>query len=121
MITENKNRDKNRPFGGLDNSVQQNKSLNQDYQDREPNGNSEKEIGNPVHNGGVETSNFDLELEEQWLGVRDEYLAHYADVEEVDTNYENGSFYIIIDKLAKRRKRTTKEIHNEIMEWSLNK
>jgi transketolase len=83
--------------------------------------NSKKSIGNPVNNGGVATSRTDLHLERQWLAVRDEYLAHYPEVEITDTAYDKENFSSIFDSIAKRRQRTSKEIRDEIMEWSSTK
>ncbi|QWX83772.1 hypothetical protein H0I23_15170 [Cellulophaga sp. HaHaR_3_176] len=114
MTTDNKNEYRDKDYGGLDNTVQQNHGLEEDAQNTE----SSRE---PVNNGGVETSNFDLELEEQWLAVRDEYLAHYPYVLDSDTKYEKGSFYIIIENLAKRTQRSPEEIHNEILNWNSDK
>lgn len=83
--------------------------------------NSKEEIGKPVNNGGVATSRTDLHLEKQWLAVRDEYLAHYPEVENTDTEYDKENFSSIFDSIAKRRQRTSKEIRDEIMEWSSSK
>ncbi|MCR1023348.1 hypothetical protein NQT66_00915 [Cellulophaga baltica] len=121
MITENKNQHKDRKYGGLDNTVQQNHSLDQEPRDLEATKNANEEIEHPVNNGGVEASILDFDLEEQWLAVRDEYLAHYPDILESETQYEKGSFNTIIENLAKRRQRTTKEIHTEIRDWNTKK
>lgn len=83
--------------------------------------NSKEAIGKPVNNGGIATSRTDLHIEKQWLAVRDEYLAHYPNIENTDTEYDKGNFSSIIERIAKRRQRTSKEICNEIMEWSLTK
>ncbi|AIZ41152.1 hypothetical protein [Cellulophaga baltica] len=121
MITENKNQHKDRKYGGLDNTVQQNHSLDQPLEDKESTNNLGEDVAQPVNNGGVEASILDFDLEEQWLAVRDEYLAHYPDILESETQYEKGSFNTIIENLAKRRQRTPKEIHTEIKNWNAKK
>jgi hypothetical protein len=121
MITENKNQHKDRKYGGLDNTVQQNHSLDQPLEDKESINNLGEDVAQPVNNGGVEASILDFDLEEQWLAVRDEYLAHYPDILESETQYEKGSFNTIIENLAKRRQRTTTEIHTEIRDWNTKK
>jgi len=87
----------------------------QENQEGEVNKSSKKAMGKPVNNGGVSISKTDIQLEKQWLAVRDEYLANYPDIK--DTENENGNFSDIIENIAKRRKRTSKEIRDEIMEW----
>ncbi len=121
MISENKNQDNERTFRGLENEVPQNHGLSRGYQDKESDKNSDDEMGKPVDIGGVNTTLSDPQLEEQWLAVCDEYLAHYPDLDDTDTEYKKGNFYAIIKRLAKRRQRTPKEIHNEIMDWSSTK
>jgi hypothetical protein len=118
MITENKNQDKHRNFGGLNNKIQQNRSPDKEQYQAEEN---IEEIEIPVNNGGVNTSiKTDIELEEQWLAVRDEYLAHYPNITDNDTHYKKGDFDTIIENLAKKRQRTPKEIHTEIINWPAN-
>ncbi|MBU2996291.1 hypothetical protein KO500_07585 [Cellulophaga baltica] len=120
MITENKNLDKDRTYKGLDNNVQQNRSLEQEpYLDEDT---TTDNIGNPVNNGGVDTSIEDINLEKQWLAVRDEYLAHYPNVADTNTtSYDKGNFNLVIDSIAHKTKRTPTEIHHEIMNWSPKK
>ncbi len=116
MITENKNQDKHRSFKGLNNKVQQNRSPDKEQYQEEVN---TEDIEIPVNNGGVNTSVIDdIKLEEQWLAVRDEYLAHYPNITDGDTYYKKGDFNTIIENLAKKRQRTPKEIHTEIINWS---
>ncbi|MBC8767350.1 hypothetical protein H4O18_05035 [Arenibacter sp. BSSL-BM3] len=119
MTTDRKNQDKEKPFRGLENNVPQNHGLGQDYHERESIGISAEELGKPVNNGGVDTTKLDLHLESQWLAVRDEYLSHYPAIKEEDTEYEKGSFYKVIDSIAKSRQRSPEEIRKEIMGWSL--
>ena len=119
IITDNKNQDNERTDRGLENDVPQNSGL--DPEQKERINDTEKTIGKPVDNGGVQSIEYDRQLEKQWLAVRDEYLANYPHLENTDINYEKGSFYKMIEKLAKRRKRTSKEIQNEIMDWSIIK
>ncbi len=118
MITENKHRDNKQNHGGMENEVQQNRGMDQDYPDRDSDEQPKVDSGNPVDHGGVEETELDPGLEEQWLAVRDEYLAHYPDLDDSDTAYEKGSFYTVIDRLAKRKQSTPEEIQNEIMSWS---
>ena len=117
MITENKRLDKDKPYGGLENDVPQNHGVSQEEYTKETNEKSGEKIGKPVNNGGVNTMEYNPQLEEQWLAVRDEYLSHYPDLEVEDTVYKKGSFYSIIDSIAESRKSTPKEIHDEIMGW----
>lgn len=102
---------------GLDNTIQQNHGLEEDIQNKD----SENKLTKPVDNGGVKSSDYDLKLEEQWLAVRDEYLAHYPYVLDSETVYEKGGFYTIIENLAKKRELSSKEIHDEILNWNSNK
>ncbi len=118
MITEKKNQDNEQPFRGLENDVPQNHGLSQDYQERESISDRDDNFGNPVTNGGVGTIKLDPRLEEQWRAVRDGYLAHYPDLKDAATEYEKGSFHAVINSFAKKRQRTPKEIHDEIMDWS---
>ena len=117
MITENKHKDNKRNHGGLENDVPQNRGMDQNYQEMVPNKQPNVKFGNPVDSGGVKSTEYEPQLEEQWLAVRDEYLANYPDLQDVDTEYEKGSFNILMDRLAKRKQRSTKEIQNEIMNW----
>jgi len=120
MITENMHRDNKRDHGGLQNDVQQNRGLDLDYNDN----NSEQEpnnLGKPVDNGGVQSTELEPRLEEQWHAVRDEYLSHYPGLENVNTNYEEGSFNTLIDRLAEKHQRSTKEIRHEILNWTSKK
>ncbi|MGJ8738326.1 hypothetical protein [Zobellia laminariae] len=121
MITENKRLDKDKPFKGLGNDVPQNHGLSQEEYNKETNNTSKKNIGKPVNNGGVNTIDYHPQLEEQWLAVRDEYLSHYPDLEVADSVYKKGSFYSIIDSIAKSRNSSSQEIHDEIMNWPATK
>lgn len=121
MDKGSKNQVNDRLFGSAEKGVPNNGGLNQDDQDRDSIGNSKAVMGKPVNNGGVAMSKSDLQLEAQWLAVRDEYLSHYPDVKDADSEYEKGSLSVIIESIAKRRQRTMKEIRDEIMEWSSTK
>ena len=119
MITENKHRDNERKHEGLKNDVQQNRGMNSEHNDREPNNeNNNEDKPGPVDNGGARSTDFDSRLEKQWLAVRDEYLANYPDLKDVDTDYEEGSFHTVIARLAENKKRSAEEIQNEILDWS---
>ena len=118
MITENKNKERNTNSNGLDNRVQQNRGLNEV---RSPNENSNDEIGKPVDNGGVETSKFDTRLEKQWLAVRDDYLANFPELSDMDTSYDKNSLETLIANLAKRRMQTSEQVQQEIMNWPSSK
>ncbi|TLP80173.1 hypothetical protein [Maribacter sp. ACAM166] len=121
MDTGKKIQDNDKLFGRAEKDVPKSGGLSQDDHDRESIGNLKDVIGKPVNNGGVATSKSDLQLELQWLEVRDEYLSHYPDVQDADFEYGKGSFSVIIESIAKRRQRTSKEIRDEIMEWSSTK
>ncbi|MBU2905210.1 hypothetical protein KO529_10475 [Arenibacter algicola] len=114
MITENKNQDKKSVLKGLNNEVQQNRGLDLETN---PNGDSNKGVGKPVDNGGVASSIFDKHLEKQWLAVRDNYLANFPELNDMDTTYDNKSFSTLIQKLAKRRQQTSEQVREEIMNW----
>ncbi len=107
MDTGSTNQDNDRLFGSAEDDVPNNGGFNQDDQDRESIGNLKEVTGKPVNNGGVAISKSDLQLEEQWLAVRDEYLSQYPDVQDADSEYEKGSFSVIIESIAKRRQRTS--------------
>ncbi|WP_339715696.1 hypothetical protein [uncultured Kriegella sp.] len=119
IITNNKNQDNEGTSHGLENKVPQNSNQEQNQNGSQKD--SEEAIGKPVNNGGVKTVEYEPQLEKQWLAVRDEYRAHYPELEEADTEYEEGGLYEMIDRLAKRRQRSPKEIQREIMKWSLIK
>ncbi|WP_282050727.1 hypothetical protein [Maribacter aquivivus] len=114
MITEDKSIAKSKSTGGLQNDVPQNKGIsqNQDLNDV---------LDEPVNNGGVATSTYDLHLEKQWLAVRDEYLANFPETQDVDDNGELDGVEALISTIAKRRQKTEQEIHDEIMNWNVNK
>ncbi|MCM4162231.1 MULTISPECIES: hypothetical protein [unclassified Arenibacter] len=114
MITENKNQDKNSGSKGLNNEVQQNRGLNLQ---RSPSEDSDEGIGKPVDNGGVVTSEYDVHLEKQWLAVRDDYLANFPELNDLDTRYDKNSFGTLIANLAKRRQQTSAQVQEEIMNW----
>ncbi len=118
MITENQHRYNKQNPGGLENEVQQNRGMAENHRHRSIE-QEQLENVNPVDNGGVESTNLEPGLEEQWLGVRDEYLANYPDLANIETEAEYGSFSTFIDRLAKRRQHSAKEIQDEIMNWSL--
>ncbi len=118
MISKNKNHDNHRTFRGLENEVPQHQGPDQEDRDVGPINNSDSATGKAINNGEVEIATFGPQLEEQWLAVRDEYLAHYPELEDTDIEYEKGSFYKIIESLAKKRQVTPKEIQNEIRNWS---
>lgn len=109
------NTSNNKQEKGLNNDVQQNRGVDKNGHIDE---NSEKPIGTPVNNGGVSISANDIHLEKQWLAVRDEYLANFPELNNMDTNYEKGDFSTLITNLAERRKQTPETIYNEIMNWS---
>jgi hypothetical protein len=121
MDTGSKNQDHDRLVEGAKKGASNNGGQNQQDSNREADGNSKEAIGNPVNSGGVAVSKADLHLEKQWLAVRDEYLSHYPDLLDVDSEDVKGSFSDLIENIAKRRQRTSKEIRDEIMEWSSNK
>ncbi|HDZ14137.1 hypothetical protein LCGC14_0926070 [marine sediment metagenome] len=118
MINENQNIHNKKNEGSLENDVQQNRGMAENYN---KNTFDEKQVEdmNSVDNGGVESTNLEPGLQEQWLGVRDEYLANYPDLDNIETDEENGDFSTFIDRLAERRQRSTKEIQDEIMNWTL--
>ena len=118
MISKNKNYDNHRNFRGLENEVPQHQGPDQEDRDDNSIKNPDNGIRKTVHQGEVETTTFDPQLEEQWLAVRDEYLAHYPELEDTDIEYEEGSFYKVIDSLSKKRQVTPKEIQHEIRKWS---
>jgi len=117
MITE----DNKQSIEGLNRGVSKDMNINAGNKRSESMENSKEVIEKPVNNEGVATSKTDLHLEKQWLAVRDEYLAHYPDADHTGTEYDNRNFSSIIDSIAKRRQRTSKEIRDEIMEWSSTK
>ena len=98
----------------LNNEVQQNRGLDLK---RNPIGDSEEGMGKPVDNGGVVTSKYDAHLEKQWLAVRDDYLANFPELDNMDTRYDKNSFSTLIANLAKRRQRTSAQVKEEIMNW----
>ncbi|TDS20655.1 hypothetical protein DFQ03_0162 [Maribacter caenipelagi] len=114
MITEDKSIDKSRTTGGLQNDVPQNKGISQNEDLNEA-------IGEPVNNGGVATAKYDLHLEKQWLAVRDEYLSNFPETQDIDSNGEQNSVEALISTIAKRRQKSEQEIHDEIMNWTVNK
>ena len=74
-----------------------------------------------MNNGGVATARYDLHIEKQWLAVKDEYLANFPETEDLDANGEQDSFEDLIAKIAKRRQKSTEDIHAEIMNWPTKK
>ena len=74
-----------------------------------------------MNNGGVATAKYDIHIEKQWLAVKDEYLANFPETEDLDTNGEQDSFEALIAKIAKRRQKSTEDIHAEIMNWPTKK
>ncbi len=114
MITEDKSIHKTKSTGGLENDTPQNNGISQ-------NENLDETLDEPVNNGGVATSSYDLHLEKQWLAVKDEYLANFPETQDVDDNGELDGVEALISTIAKRRKKSEQEIHDEIMNWSLNK
>lgn len=114
MITEDKSIDKSKTTGGLQNEVPQNNGISQNEDLNET-------IGEPVNNGGVATSTFDLHIEKQWLAVRDEYLANFTETQDIDDNGKLDGVEALISAIAKRRQKSEQEIHDEIMNWTLNK
>lgn len=118
MITENQNIRNNKNKGGLENDVQQNRGMAENVDDSDLDNEIVKDV-NPLENSGMESTNLEPGLEEQWLGVRDEFLANYPDLDNLETNDENEDFSTFIDRLAERRQRSPKEIQDEIMNWTL--
>lgn len=114
MITEDKSINKLKTTGGLQNDVPQNKGISQ-------NDDLNETIGEPVNNGGVATSTYVIHLEKQWLAVRDEYLANFPETQDIDDNGELDGVETLISALAKRRQKSEQEIHDEIMNWTINK
>jgi hypothetical protein len=121
METQSKNQNHVRLVEGAEKDVPNDGGQNQQDTNREASGTSKEAIGNPVNNGGVAVSKADLHLEKQWLAVRDAYLSHYPEVQDVNSEYHKGGFSDLIENIAKRRQRTSKEIRDEIMEWSSTK
>ncbi len=111
MDTVNKN------HGGLENEVQQNRGMDEKRRHISVEQNQIENV-KTVDNGGAESENLDPGLEEQWLSVRDEYLANYPDLANIETDAEYESFSEFIDYLAKRRQCSAKEMQDEIMNWS---
>jgi hypothetical protein len=118
MIPDNINKNVKAHTEGLNNEVQQNRGMDQE---REPCGDSNEAIGKPVDNGGDVTSEYDIHLEKQWLAVRDDYLANFPELKDMDTRYDKNSFDTLIAKLSKRRKQTEEQTHKEIMDWPSSK
>ncbi|SIR42518.1 hypothetical protein [Maribacter ulvicola] len=114
MITEDKSIHKTKSTGGLQNSIPQNKSIAQNEDVKE-------DIAKPVNNGGVATAKFDLHVEKQWLAVKDKYLANFPETEDINANGEQDNLESLISTIAHRRQKSEQEIHDEIMNWSLNK
>jgi len=118
MITENKNQNKKSTSKGLNIEVQQNRGLDLEKNSK---GDSNEGVGKPVDNGGVTMSKYDVHLEKQWLAVRDNYLANFPELNDMDATYEKKSFSTLIPNLAKRRQQTPEQIHEEIMNWPSSK
>ncbi|WP_405397597.1 hypothetical protein [Maribacter sp. Asnod2-G09] len=114
MITEDKSIHKTKSTGGLENDTPQNKGISKNEDLNEI-------LDEPVNNGGVATSTYDLHLEKQWLAVKDEYLANFPETQDVDNNGELDGVESLIRAIAKRRKKSEQEIHDEIMNWTVNK
>ncbi|APQ18716.1 hypothetical protein [Maribacter hydrothermalis] len=110
MITDDKSTHKNNTSNALKNDVLQNQPVKQQK-------NPKKDIGKPVNNGGVATAKYDLHLEKQWLAVKDEYLANFPETENYDSTKEENSLEALISDIAKKRKKSPQEIHDEIMNW----
>mgnify|MGYP003645753212 CR=1 FL=1 len=118
MITENKNQNKKSTSKGLNNEVQQNRGLDLETNSK---GDSNEGVGKPVDNGGVAMSKYDVHLEKQWLAVRDNYMANFPELNDMDITNDKKSFSTLILNLAKRRQQTPEQIHEEIMNWHSSK
>ena len=114
MITDNRGKDDKSNSKGLENRMQHNRGFKSDGI---PKVNSNEDIGKPVDNGGFATSDIDNHLEKQWLAVRDNYLANFPELNDMDTTYDNKSFRALIDRLAKRRKQTSDQVREELLNW----
>ncbi|WP_299316748.1 hypothetical protein [uncultured Maribacter sp.] len=55
------------------------------------------------------------------MSVKDEYLANFPETQDVDDNGELDGVEALISTIAKRRKKSEQEIHDEIMNWTVNK
>lgn len=117
METGSTNQEKDRLIRSAVKDVSNNGGLLQDDRDMGFIGNSKEVTAKPVNTGGVAITKSDLQLEEQWLAVRDDYISHYPNIKDAGSEYEEGRFSVIIESIAKRRQRTSKEIRDEIMEW----
>tara|TARA_R110002051_G_scaffold86498_2_gene152374 strand:- start:42135 stop:42476 length:342 start_codon:yes stop_codon:yes gene_type:complete len=113
MTTESNSARKTNTNDGLNNNLPHSQPIKQE--------NTNKDIGKPVNNGGVATAKYDLHLEKQWLAVRDEYLAYFPETENYESTNEEASLEALISDIAKKRKKSPQEIHNEIMNWSKRK
>jgi len=119
MATKDNDQEYQRLFDDAEEKTTQNHRTDRDNEKGDKNNISKENLGKPVNNGGVSISKSDIPLEKQWLAVRDEYLSHYPDIKDIDTESEKGNFTGVIENIAKRRNRTSKEIRDEIMEWTL--
>ncbi|MUH38068.1 hypothetical protein D9O36_19615 [Zobellia amurskyensis] len=102
----------------LNNEVQQNRGLGKE---REGNQSSTEEVGKPVNNGGDSISVNEEHLKKQWSAVRDEYLANFPELSDLDVNHEKDNVSALITSLAQKRKQTREAIQDEIMNWSSSK
>ncbi|WP_149275611.1 hypothetical protein [Pareuzebyella sediminis] len=118
MITNKLNQDIKQNSEGLENKVQQNRGMALDNRNDHNFESKDLTDSNPVNEVVAFSSNLHPGLEEQWLGVRDKYLANYPDVADVENESNIEGFTSFIERLAERRQLSTEDIQDEIMNWS---
>ncbi|SNR63443.1 hypothetical protein SAMN04488009_2866 [Maribacter sedimenticola] len=102
---------------GLTNEVQQNQGLKTA---EDVDSTNKKEVGNPVNNGGVNIDADDVHLEKQWLAVRDEYLAKFPELNEMEEEFKTENIGALIQSIAQKRKQSPQVIAEEIRSWELS-
>ncbi|WP_179345851.1 hypothetical protein [Winogradskyella ursingii] len=56
-------------------------------------------------------------LQDKWNHIRHNYHNHYPNVREEDLSYQEGGFYDMTERIAKRTNRSRKDVLNEIDNW----
>lgn len=56
-------------------------------------------------------------LEKRWYEIEDDYRSRHKDITDDDVQVEDGKFDDTINRIAKRRGKSSQEIRNEIENW----
>ncbi len=62
-------------------------------------------------------ADLEMNLEDKWYDIKEEYRERFTDLTDEDVNYGDGRFEEMLERIGRKRGRSRREIQREIENW----